>query len=264
MKTVCFNRVSLPVGIDSFEQVRHWCDEHFDRVLLILGDSTKLLLPYSQHWGVFECQSNTPIGLAVRFSGFRFPVVSIAADRLDVINDLLNTVCCGNEIVAVNTIQQLPPHLESAPQSIDSWLVAPCDEAVNPLGVIEALHDECELRTFYDEQGIQFWTPAMTQAGFTFGIRGPDKKLVSAGGVNFILPRFKYAQIGALATHSEHRGRLYASNILETIRSNLTRVGIQTCGLFVDATNQDLLAFYKRRGFFERGKFRFVDLRSRP
>jgi GNAT superfamily N-acetyltransferase len=251
--------ISLPNGIENLEKVRLWAENRFERALLILGDSTEPLKRHSHFWAVFEHISEVPLGLAVQFDGFCRPVVSFVSDDLQATDELLRFACRGETIVAISAGQQLPSSLEVKLQTIDPWLVAPSLSGLEVPPEIESLSDEQELCAFYNEQGMRFWCPAMFDAGHTFGIRDMDEKLVCVGGVNFTLPRLGYAQIGALVTHPAHRGRSYASRVLAAIRVSLAHAGIHECGLFVNKGNPELLAFYAKRGFSERGRFRFIE-----
>jgi GNAT superfamily N-acetyltransferase len=249
----------FPLGIIGSEQVRRWAEARFDRALLILGDSTEPLLPHSSFWAVFERTSEVPLGLAVRFDGFENPVVSVAADSPQAFSQLLDVTCRGRTILALSTKQRLPSGFQAGLNTVDAWLVATCMQEADTGADVEPLHDEIELGDFYAEQDMRFWCQSMFRAGHAFGIRGLDRKLICAGGVNFILPSLGYAQIGALATHPSYRGRSYASRVLTAIRSSLAQTGIRFCGLFADAYDPQLPFFYSKRGFSERGGFRFIE-----
>jgi GNAT superfamily N-acetyltransferase len=251
--------ISLPKGIENLEKVRLWAENRFERTLLILGDSTEPLKRCSHFWAVFESTSEVPLGLAVRFDGLCRPVVSFVSDDLQATEELMRVACRGKTIVAVSADQQLPCSLEVKLQTIDPWLVAPSLSGLKVHSDIESLWDEREICAFYNEQGMRFWCPAMFHAGHAFGIRNMGGKLVCAGGVNFTLPRLGYAQIGALVTHPAYRGRSCASRVLAAIRASLACAGIPYCGLFADAGNPGLLAFYMQRGFSKHGRFRFIE-----
>jgi GNAT superfamily N-acetyltransferase len=252
-----FKLASLPNGIEDLEEVRLWAENRVGRALLILGDSAEPLKRHSHFWAVFEHTSEVPLGLAVRFDGFYRPVVSFVSDDFQATDELLRVACRDETIVAISADQQFSSSLKVELQTIDLWLVAPSLSGVEIHPEVESLCDERELCTFYDKQGIRFWCPAMFHVGHAFGIRNEDGKIVCAGGVNFILPRLNYAQIGALVTHPAYRGRSYASHVLSAIRASLAREGISECGLFADAGSPRLLAFYMQRGFSECGRFRF-------
>ena len=245
----------LPRGVGTSEQVRRWAESHFDRALLILGDSTEALRQHSRFWGAFE-RTAEPAGLAVRFDGFASPIASVAADDPAVFNQLCEVACEGGATLVLNTKQPSPASFQNMPQSVDSWLVSNCTKSeLDPN--VEPLHDEAELQTFYSEQGMAFWCPSMLRSAQVFGIRGTSSEIVCAGGVNFVLSSLNYAQIGALATHPAYRKRSYATRVLMTIRSNLATMGIRLCGLFAESPS-----FYYKRGFSERGRFRFVEFQS--
>ncbi|HKX32432.1 MAG TPA: GNAT family N-acetyltransferase [Blastocatellia bacterium] len=257
----------LPKGLNSSLQARKWAEDRFNRALLLIADSTEPLLPYSRFWAVSRPASPDILGLAVRFEGFRQTVVSYAADNSDAACELLRVACNNSSdaktIIAVSADQELPDAFRSIPiDTIDTWLTATClSESIAQREEVETLSDANseEIDAFYLQQGMHFWCPAMLRTGHYFGIRDVNGKLVCAAGVNFILASQSYAQIGALVTHPDYRGRSYASQVLQAIRLSLSRAGVRECGLFADGANPDLPAFYSRRGFEARGKIRFIE-----
>ena len=232
--------------------MQRWAESHFDTALLILGDSTEALRQHSRFWGAFE-ENGKPSGLAVRFAGFASPMVSVAADDAGVFNQLWQVACQGGATLVVNIKQPNSASFQKMPHTVDSWLISNCTKSdVDP--EVEPLHDEAEMQAFYSAQRMAFWCPSMLESAQAFGIRGSRGEIVCAGGVNFVLSSLKYAHIGALATHPAYRERSYATRVLMTIRSNLATRGIQFCGLFAESPS-----FYYKRGFSERGRFRFVE-----
>lgn len=238
-----------------------WASARLDRALMILGDATEPLRPFSRHWVALDDASSSPHGLAARFEGFVQPLVSVVADAESACDALLRQALApGPATVVTGVRQRLPAGLASAPSTTDPWLVGPCRAEEVAEGV-EPLRDEDELRAFYAEQGMHYWSPAMLRNGHAFGIRATGR-LVCAVIVNFILSEHRYAQVGALATHPDFRGRSFATRVLSAARSSLAQAGIRECGVLADANDPALTAFYARLGFSERGGFRFIERRA--
>ena len=101
----------------------------------------------------------------------------------------------------------------------------------------------------------------MQDFGHAFGVRDDGGTLRSVAGVNFVLARQSYAQIGNVATDPDFRRRGWATSALGATVASLHRSGIRECGLFADAQNAWLQRFYTAHAFRERGRFRFHDLR---
>jgi GNAT superfamily N-acetyltransferase len=234
-----------------------WVSARFDRALMILGDATEPLRPFTRHWVAFDDTSSSPVGLAARFEGFA-PLVSVVADAASASDALLrHALAFGRATIVAGVRQTLPAELAFASSTTDPWLVGPCSQDPIAEGVVP-LREEGELRAFYAEQDMRYWSPAMLRNGHAFGIRA-DGRLVCAVIVNFILHEYRYAQIGALATHPDFRGRSFATRVLSAARSSLAEAGIRECGVLADAKDPELAAFYARLGFAERGAFRFIE-----
>jgi len=234
-----------------------WARARFDRALMILGDATEPLRRFSNHWIAFDEASSSPVGLAARFEGFAQPLLSVVADAASASEALLRQgFASGPATIVAGVRQPLPAALSFAASTTDPWLVSPCGPEPIADDVVP-LHDEGELCAFYEEQGMHYWSPAMLRNGHAFGIRAAGR-LVCAVIVNFILHEPRYAQLGALATHPDFRGRSFATRVLSAARSSLAKAGVRECGVFADASDPALTAFYARLGFAARGGFRFI------
>lgn len=254
------NLIDISEKIVTSLPIQYWLEKRFDRAILILGDTTEFLIPFSRFSLVYRFNSLEIVGIGVLFKGFSRPILSIVSDDFRATDALIHYLGRdSNAILSISTQQVLPTNISSKPCTFDRWMVSQCffEPKYYSEISIAPLYDEKELLEFYCEQGLGFWCKEMLCYGHTFGIRNSEGKLVSVGGVNFILPQFRYAQIGGLVTHVAYRRRSYATYILNTIRVSLARTGIKECGLFVDSCNSNLVAFYLRRGFLERGGYRF-------
>lgn len=249
----------LPVVSQEAPEVERWAIERFDRALLVLGDRTEPLRPLTRCWIAREGPSGAIQGLAVRFEGFGVPTVSLVADRPDAIDALVACACGGRGLwIAVHADQPLPARLATSRSTADPWMTAPCASEPAALAGVEPLGEAGEVQELCRRLGLRFWAPAMLRFGHAFGARGPGGELVAMGGVNFVLPRRGYAQIGALATHPDHRGQGLGARLLRAIRHSLAGAGIATAGLLADGADPGLPEYYARQGFTRSGLFRFV------
>jgi len=126
-------------------------------------------------------------------------------------------------------------------------------------GDVVQLDDAEELLAFYDRQGLHFWSPAMLDCGHAYGVRVKGE-LAAAAGINFVLARQRYAQLGSLASDARYRRRGFATACARAVITSLNQSGVAHCGLFADSKESWLLDFYARLGFHQRGLFHFVEL----
>lgn len=242
-------------------EVSRWAEQRFDASLLILGDMTEALRPYSQIFAAVCPVAGAVRGLAARFSGFATPIWAVAGDNAEAIVLLCRRADRDeNATMVVDARLTLPSRLSARRWSVDPWMVAVANAAHDRAAArVEALSDPDEILSFYAREGMHYWIRAMLQAGPVLGVRERNGAIVAAGAVNFALPRLGYAQLGSLFTRPAHRGRGYATSILNALRDNMQCLGVERVGLFADAASPELAAFYERRGFIRRGGFRFVE-----
>ncbi len=104
-----------------------------------------------------------------------------------------------------------------------------------------------ELNRLY-QLGFASWLPASAIAdGLYYGIR-VGGRLVSAAGTHVISPAGRLAVVGNVMTHSDFRGRGYATAVTGAVTAELLRFCDQVV-LNVRADNPPALAAYRRLGF---------------
>ena len=253
--------VVIAPGDDLWDAAGTWARWRASSALLILGDRTQPLCARTFHWAAVDACGEVR-GVAVQFFGFADPVVSVAAESGSVATALLNASYAKGGVLAVAKEQSLLGFWSDLAWVTDTWLVAPCAIDEGAEGMVEAISDVGALGAFYHSVGVRFWCEEMTQFGHSFVIYH-DSEIICAGSVNFVMDGIGYAQIGAVVTHPDYRGKSNASMILRAIRSSLARSGIPWSGLFADAAHNWLSAFYGRRGFLRAGACCFAPVPNR-
>lgn len=240
---------------------RAYASRHFDRALLFLANSSAALAHHSR----FFCATDAGEvrGVAVRFEGFAVPTVSCAADGGDACAALVELArppaACT---VVTHEAQPLTAAMESLPAVTDTWLDSPCAPLTRPAGVCQ-LDAADELLAFCRKHGARYVLPEMLALGHAHGARDAHGELVAIGLLQFALADRNYAQLGGFLTAPHARARGHATRILAAIRGSLAAAGVAHCGLFADAPDPTLPAFYAARGFHHRGRFHFRELPAR-
>ena len=122
-------------------------------------------------------------------------------------------------------------------------------------GAVERLSpaDIGELNRLY-QLGFASWLPASTIAdGVYFGIR-VDGRLVSAAGTHVISPTARLAVVGNVLTHTDFRGRGFATAVTGAVTAELLRTCDQVV-LNVRSDNPPALAAYRHLGYQEHVRF---------
>src|ERR1700689_1816622 len=240
---------------------RKYLDHLFPRSLLLLGDLTAPLRSYTDVWLAHSSREIT--GVATTFRGFNTTIVALVSNDAESGQSLVGRVTSNLEEPVLLALHANEPYLlefDLSRQQNDSWMTkATEDGAVIHRAV--AVDDELELRTFYSTLGTSFWTPAMLKFGHYFGVRNEGGRLVSAAGVNFGLSSY-YAQIGAVVTSPDSRGKGLATDCVAAVVSSLHLAGVPKCGLFADAGQPRLVQMYKNLGFRRTDGFSFIRISS--
>jgi ribosomal protein S18 acetylase RimI-like enzyme len=121
-----------------------------------------------------------------------------------------------------------------------------------------------ELNRLY-QLGFASWLPASAISdGLYYGIR-VGGRLVSAAGTHVISPAAKLAVVGNVMTHTDFRGRGYATAVTGAVTAELLRFCDQVV-LNVRADNPPALAAYRRLGYQVNVTFeeRLIHRPSRP
>jgi GNAT superfamily N-acetyltransferase len=256
---------ALTIGTPAFVAARAYALRCFDRALLFLGDSSPAM---TRHSCFFSATHTDRVrGVAVRFEGFAEPTVSCAADDGDTCTALIDAArpraACT---IVTHEAQPLSAALARRPAAIDTWLDCPCDARPPPHVIRDVcrLDDPREVLAFCTRHGARYVLPDMLALGHAYGARDANGELLALGLLQFALDDRSYAQLGGFLTAPHARGRGHATRLLAAIRCSLTAAGFARCGLFADAPDPTLPAFYQGRGFHPRGRFHFRALPARP
>lgn len=247
--------------IKNSEPIIAFLTQRFSRSLLILGDLTEFLSPYI-HKVLVAGDVHFPRGVAILFTGFSPPVISIVADDLQVsqlmIQEILKNAAAPTLLI-INNDEPLFQVVGALPGDTDIWMTRPTEKyEENPF--TQQIQQYEPLAHLYSACELNFWLPEMVQFGHYYGVY-KNGKVCSVSGINFVIEQAHYAQIGNVATLPQHRDQGYASqSVLSTINS-LARFGIKKCGLFADSEDERLLRWYSRLGFKPicRFHFRMID-----
>ena len=243
-------------GSAELERACAWAEAHFEHALLFLADVRG---PLARHARFFSAERDAgTCGVAVRFEAFGTPTLACASRDAEACAALIQAGRSPECILITHEHQPLPAAISVLPTSMDTWLTRACAPQAVPPGV-SRVADASALAELYAEQGAHYFHPDMLQLGHWYGARSEAGKLISAGGLHFLIAD-RYAQLGGLFTAEHARGRAWATRILAAISSSLAEAGVPRCGLFADGSDPSLPAFYAARGFQVQGRFAFRTL----
>ena len=118
------------------------------------------------------------------------------------------------------------------------------DEAINQIGDLNRLY----------QLGFASWLPSATIAdGVYYGMR-VNGQLVAAAGTHVISAGARLAVVGNVLTHTDFRGRGFATAVTGAVTAELLRTCDQVV-LNVRADNPPALNAYRRLGFSEHIRF---------
>jgi ribosomal protein S18 acetylase RimI-like enzyme len=139
-----------------------------------------------------------------------------------------------------------PPMIRMA---VDRSRFKPAPAAVERLLPVEV----GELNRLY-QLGFAAWLSSSTIAeGVYYGIR-VNGRLVSAAGTHVISREARLAVVGNVLTHTEHRGRGYATAVTSAVTSELLRY-CDDVVLNVRADNPPAIQAYRKLGYAEHSRF---------
>jgi ribosomal protein S18 acetylase RimI-like enzyme len=201
-------------------------------------------------WGV-ALVGGEPVAVVLQYAGYSPQPIfvmgdnaGIAAILADVIKPRTAYVAARAEHLAAVAANY---RVEAGPAMLRMWV-----DAANfrpfPADVQRLLPVEIgELNRLY-QLGFASWLPATAISdGLYFGIR-VGGRLVSAAGTHVISPAAKLAVVGNVMTHTDFRGRGYATAVTGAVTAELLRFCDQVV-LNVRADNPPALAAYRRLGY---------------
>ena len=201
-------------------------------------------------WGV-ALVAGKPIAVVLQYAGYSPQPVfvmgqndGIEAILADVIKPRTAYVAARTEhLGAIAANYRVDP----GPQMLRMWVDAahfhPFPSEVRRLLPVEI----GELNRLY-QLGFASWLPASAISdGRYYGVR-VGGRLVSAAGTHVISPSARLAVVGNVMTHTDFRGRGYATAVTGAVTAELLRFCDQVV-LNVRADNPPALAAYRRRGY---------------
>jgi ribosomal protein S18 acetylase RimI-like enzyme len=201
-------------------------------------------------WGV-ALVGGEPIAVVLQYAGYSPQPVFVMGENAGIKAILQAVIRPRTAFLAAR-----PEHLAALS---DSYRVDPGPEMLRmwtdrahfhpfPADVQRLLPVEIgELNRLY-QLGFASWLPASAIAdGLYYGIR-VGGRLVSAAGTHVISPTGRLAVVGNVMTHSDFRGRGYATAVTAAVAVELLRFCDQVV-LNVRADNPPALAAYRRLGF---------------
>ena len=201
-------------------------------------------------WGV-ALSDGRPVAVVLQYAGYSPQPLFAMGDNAG-IEAILDSVikprtayiaCKAAALPAVEANYRVEPGPEMVRQWVDRANFRPYPADVQRLLPVEI----GELNRLY-QLGFASWLPASAIAdGLYYGIRA-GSRLVSAAGTHVISASARLAVVGNVMTHSEYRGRGYATAVTGAVTAELLRFCDQVV-LNVRADNPPALAAYRRLGY---------------
>jgi ribosomal protein S18 acetylase RimI-like enzyme len=201
-------------------------------------------------WGV-ALVGGKPVAVVLQYAGYSPQPIfvmgeaqGIQAILADVIKPRTAYVAARSEHLAAIAANY---RVESGPAMVRMWVDAAHFRPF-PADVQRLLPVEIgELNRLY-QLGFASWLPATAISdGLYFGMR-VGGRLVSAAGTHVISPVGKLAVVGNVMTHTDFRGRGYATAVTGAVTGELLKFCDQVV-LNVRADNPPALAAYRRLGY---------------
>ena len=218
-------------------------------------------------WGL-AWDGVTPVALVLEYSG-PTPQPLFAMGREDgiaaVLRDLIRprvayVAAPASVLPAIETAYRVDP----GPSMVRMW-VDRTHFRPYPAGVQRLLPIEIgDLNRLY-QLGFAAWLPATAIAdGVYFGLR-VNGQLVAAAGTHVVSPGARLAVVGNVLTHSDYRGRGFATAVTGAVTAELLRTCDQVV-LNVRSDNPPALNAYRRLGYAEHVRYeeRLVHRRGSP
>jgi len=201
-------------------------------------------------WGV-ATSGGRPIAVVLQYAGYSPQPIFIMGDNAG-IEGILGSVIKPRTAYVAARLENLPAvaaqyRVDPGPEMVRMWVDRVHFRAF-PADVERLLPVEIgELNRLY-QLGFASWLPASAIAdGLYYGVR-VGGRLVSAAGTHVISASARLAVVGNVMTHTDYRGRGYATAVTGAVTSELLRFCDQVV-LNVRADNPPALAAYRRLGY---------------
>jgi len=201
-------------------------------------------------WGV-ATSGGRPVAVVLQYAGYSPQPVFVMGENAGIEGILASVIKPRTAYVAAR-LENLPAvaaqyRVDSGPEMVRMWTdrahFRPFPAEVQRLLPVEI----GELNRLY-QLGFASWLPASAIAdGLYYGIR-VGGRLVSAAGTHVISASARLAVVGNVMTHTDHRGRGYATAVTGAVTAELLRFCDQVV-LNVRADNPPALAAYRRLGY---------------
>ena len=201
-------------------------------------------------WGV-ALVGGEPIAVVLQYAGYSPQPIFVMGENDGIAAILADVIKPRTAYVAART-EHLPAvaanyRVDPGPAMLRMWVDAahfrPFPSDVRRLLPVEI----GELNRLY-QLGFASWLPASAISdGLYYGVR-VGGRLVSAAGTHVISPAARLAVVGNVMTHTEFRGRGYATAVTGAVTADLLRFCDQVV-LNVRADNPPALAAYRRLGY---------------
>jgi RimJ/RimL family protein N-acetyltransferase len=239
-------------------QVRETADRRMLRAFL---DTDRLYAAYAMcdlddreflrtRWGV-AIAGGEPIAVVLQYAGYSPQPIFVMGENAGIEEILANVIKPRTAYVAARrehlAAVSVKYRVDSGPSMQRMWVDAAHFRPL-PADALRLLPVEIgELNRLY-QLGFAAWLPASAIAdGLYYGIR-VGGRLVSAAGTHVISPSAKLAVVGNVMTHTDFRGRGYATAVTSAVTADLLRFCDHVV-LNVRADNPPALAAYRRLGY---------------
>jgi RimJ/RimL family protein N-acetyltransferase len=207
-------------------------------------------------WGLATA-GDDPVAVVLEYAGYApQPLFAMGenAGISAILRDVLHPRAAYAAVLPAN-LPALEAHyrVEPGPQMVRMWVdrasFRPCPAEVARLLPVEI----GDLNRLY-QLGFTAWLPpSAISEGIYYGIR-VNSRLVSAAGTHVISPEARLGIVGNVMTHTEFRGRGYATAVTAAVTADLLRFCDQVV-LNVRSDNPPALQAYRKLGYQEHVRF---------
>jgi len=207
-------------------------------------------------WAV-ALEDDEPIAVVLEYAGYAPQPIFLMGENAGIsaiLHDLIRPRAAYAAVLPAS-LPAVEAHyrVEPGPQMVRMWVdrasFRPCPADVARLLPVEVP----DLNRLY-QLGFTAWLPpsAITE-GVYYGIR-VGGRLVSAAGTHVVSPEARLGVVGNVMTHTDYRGRGYATAVTGAVTAELLRFCDQVV-LNVRADNPPALQAYRKLGYREHVRF---------